>query len=97
MASHLSTTTCNFTYPWRLTLFLQLISQYSARGRTGVVAPFRDVEAYLLPACSLTERLLAAARSAAVPQAEALLPAGGGNQIGPEQLMLAIIHRRVSA
>ncbi|KAL4856957.1 hypothetical protein ACK3TF_002657 [Chlorella vulgaris] len=74
--------------------FRELISQYSARGRTGVVAPSRDVEAYLLPACSLTERLLAAARSAAVPQAEALLPAGGGNQIGPEQLMLAIIHRR---
>ncbi|EFN53710.1 hypothetical protein CHLNCDRAFT_53651 [Chlorella variabilis] len=71
----------------------ELIGQYSARGRTGVATPSRDVEAYLLPACGIADRLLTATHSAGGSQVEALLP-GGSNQIGPHQLLLVIIHRR---
>jgi hypothetical protein len=47
---------------------LQLVGQYTSRGRTGVATPTRDVEAYVLPAGSIADRLLAAARDAAGPQ-----------------------------
>lgn len=56
----------------------------------------REVEAYLLPPCATAERLLAAARSAVPAQAEALLP-GGGTQLGPDQMLLCIIHKKVRA
>ncbi|PRW33553.1 PHD finger 3 [Chlorella sorokiniana] len=71
----------------------ELIATYADRGRIGVAAPSRDVEAYLLPPCTIAERLLAAARAAVGSQVEALLP-GGGTAIGPDQLLLCIIHRK---
>ena len=57
-------------------IVLQLIAVYTERGRTGVAAPSRDVEAYLLPPCSIAERLLSAARAAAGPQVR-MVPAAG--------------------
>lgn len=54
----------------------QLIAVYTERGRTGVAAPSRDVEAYLLPPCTIAERLLSAARAAAGPQVRRVPAAG---------------------
>jgi hypothetical protein len=81
------------THPRLLCAHVQLVGQYASRGRTGVAAPSRDVEAYLLPTCPLSDRLLAAARGAAGPRLAELLP---GGEVGPSQLLLALIHRKVS-
>jgi hypothetical protein len=64
---------------------LQLVGQYTSRGRTGVSTPTRDVEAYVLPAGNIADRLLAAARDAAGPQVRC--SSGVGSAGWPRRLL----------
>ncbi len=89
---------------------LQVVSQYASRQRTGFGeaweyagaggAPER-IEIYIVPAgTELVGRVLRAARGAsagaeAAAAVEAAVP-GGGTEIGEGQLLLLLIHKRVS-
>ena len=64
------------------------MKDYSRHSRAGVVAPARGLEGYVLPPSELADRVLATARHAAPG---AMLP----QDLGPGQMLMVIIHRKV--
>ena len=73
---------------------LQMRSLYRGKRRAGVLHPNEGLEAYLIPTCTLSARLLKTARKAAAAAGE---PDQDIPQTVPEdELLMAIVHPKVS-
>lgn len=71
--------------------FLDLASQYAAKKRSGVAQFSGGLEAYLLPDCALSRRLLKTAALAAPLGVRDSVP----SSVNDEEMLLLFVHRRV--
>ena len=74
---------------------MQLIDMYSSKERTGVLDLESGLEAYIIAPSSLVDRLLRTAKKSAMlaSHSTASIP----ETLEQHQLMLVVIHRKVSA
>ena len=74
---------------------MQLINMYSSKQRTGVLDLEAGLEAYIIPPCTLVDRLLKTAKKSATLATH--MATSIPDTIADVQLLLVVIHRKVFA